>query len=350
MKTSSILFATGASCVLAFGINLILNRPVADGNLVSSTGILIISCDQDTKSEVNRKIKQCTLKNVGSSSVQIESIQSGCGCTKVVAEPSYIPAGSSAILTIEAIAPSTGYKDVPIAINYKTRSQKELQIQIAVRLYGCKKPPYIESAQLEYDYETGLNVTHPAILSIISYEIPNQTKAPIINFEKPNLRAEFIERKMINLPGNQNIVFASYRYKVTEDGDDNAPFSSAIKVQDPWTEESFKILPIFRKYADPIRIVPSVIRFDSHNVAIITIINDRPENCVKVSSNSRWIAIEPDGQKSSAQTMKYRLKANTLKRTEKSVMLNISSCKSDISSSYQISLPVAFSENEVNNP
>ena len=200
------------------------------------------------------------LANPGGRSVNILSIDSGCGCAKPVPSATAIASGQAITLDVEGKPFPIG--DRTVAITVHTDSPETPTLDLKLRMLGSRQPPFLLDATGELAF---LNVERSSLNSegesrkfvVHMVELESEGREPTFRVDPPSLKVTKVSSttQPYVTPGS---VIRTYNYQVSfAEPPIESRITGTVAVVDPWFEEHVTDLKVDAEVRSRIRVTPS---------------------------------------------------------------------------------------------
>ncbi len=200
------------------------------------------------------------LDNTGDERVRILGLESGCGCTKPVAEPESVGPGEIATVRVTATTIAVGVKEVPITVF--TDSSHSPTIKLTLRLVGRQSPPFLFVARGDLTFRGTYDPGVERSLSVVTIEPRMEKTAPHVACNLPFLRVSLTTT--LDVPYRaDDVVQRHRRYLIGfREPPPRDAFFGEILVTDPWDSTNQLRVAVLGQFSSSrLRSFPSSVDF-----------------------------------------------------------------------------------------
>lgn len=196
------------------------------------------------------------LRNDGKRTITIKSVHSSCGCSKPTIRPEVILPDQICDIEIEVRHPPVGERAVTVSLN--TDSQLTPKVNLELRVFGLKKPPFIfdTTKNLSLTYDKTVKEPSPTEIEIKTIETSKNPQEPTVSSDTSFLkfRPISVDESSYTLPGT---ILRTYRFAV--DVLSTKPIgdiTGVITVKAKWSPDEIAEIGYFIKEQSSILVVP----------------------------------------------------------------------------------------------
>ena len=243
------------------GFSLLVVRPgspsTGPGNLVAREDVVLWKSPRDQEGRSASQVEaRFELENHGSTPVRILTIKAGCGCTSPRVEPSLVPPGGTALVSVSALLP-IGDKTVPITLT--TDSPLTPSVVLALRMIGNRPPPFLLQVVGDLSYLGDKSTAESREIVAVTIEGARPTKRPELMTDLAGLKFEEVGIEEAPYTVSK-AVQRKYRYRAYfEEPTPGSAFRGVVRVSDPWNPGQFELIQVEAKSEPEYRVVPATL-------------------------------------------------------------------------------------------